>query len=74
MGTPGFGAIAVMLTYVPINVIVTRIVRFLQVKQMEWKDRRVNFTKEVYQIVFVFIELGGYWIESSQGFCLGKSI
>ena len=47
IGKPGIGAIIVMVTYIPINVVVSKIVRYQQVRQMEWKDRRIKFTKEV---------------------------
>ncbi|CAJ0589993.1 unnamed protein product [Cylicocyclus nassatus] len=47
IGPPVLAAIVIMALYVPFNFCCSSIIRSLQVKQMQMKDSRVKFTKEV---------------------------
>lgn len=59
----------------PINVVVSKVIRYLQVKQMEWKDRRINFQKEVQQpATLICFVSGDFRIKSCKGICMGKCI
>ncbi|XGW03809.1 hypothetical protein V3C99_015173, partial [Haemonchus contortus] len=47
IGPPVLGAVIVMLLYIPFNYCFSLIIKSYQAKQMQMKDNRVKFTKEV---------------------------
>ncbi|VDO73986.1 unnamed protein product [Haemonchus placei] len=54
IGPPVLGAVIVMFLYVPFNYCFSLIIKSYQAKQMQMKDNRVKFTKEVlYGIIVV---------------------